>query len=494
MEERAVIVIGSGPSGAMAAYRLVHQGIPVILLESGLHSPDGLLVRMFGRNVFRKADSHGYEERKRHIASADTHALWYANLSPGGLSNQWTGAVPRFAPEDFHEGERLHECYRWPVSYAELIPYYEEAERLLCVTGEPADLPNLPAGKYAYHSHLPADWQRIRAFAQAHGQGLISVPLADGSPWMIARRATAFNSFTNIVHQLQRSPHFKLLMGVHVLRLEWSSTLQRVSGVVYVRRADGSQQRLPAAAVVVACGPLQSTRLLFNSACADFPDGLGNAQGLLGRYLHDHPRQWWAFEVDRPLSRLPHAAYLTRLPHAASEPLLACSWTIGHASQNDRLLSLTPLKTNAFGVQVFGTTIPNEQNFVRPDPQEKDEFGLPLLNLHIRFSEAVLANMQQARDRLLNLMTEAGYRADLRKEPQPLIPGTAVHYGGTIRMHNSRKYGMLDACNRLYDVPNVVVTDASCFTTGPEKNPTLTMMAIAARAMDHLAADLKRSP
>src|SRR5436190_9344387 len=129
-----VIVIGSGPSGATAALTLLERGVAVTLLESGRKFPSGLIVRAFGRNLFRRWASE--DEGYAYVASGDPDTQWRSALLPGGLSNYWTGAVPRFAPEDFFEGARLHERYRWPISYADLAAYYTYAERLLDVVGE----------------------------------------------------------------------------------------------------------------------------------------------------------------------------------------------------------------------------------------------------------------------------------------------------------------------------------------------------------------------
>jgi choline dehydrogenase-like flavoprotein len=143
------------------------------------------------------------------------------------------------------------------------------------------------------------------------------------------------------------------------------------------------------------------------------------------------------------------------------------------------------------GVQVFGTTIPTEGWYVKPDDTGVDRFGMPLLDIHMEYDEDVVCNVIRARGHLLQLMEEAGYRCSLGKVAPQLSPGASVHYGGTVRMHDNPSYGMLDSWNRLHEVPNVAVVDASCFTTGPEKNPTLTAMALAARAAERLASDLK---
>lgn len=495
VDDRRVIVIGSGPAGAMAALTLLQEGIPVTMLESGQTMPRGLLIRALGRNVYRRRLR--LENRKnyvqQHVASDDPTTCWYHDLVPGGLSNYWTGAVPRFAPEDFREGERLHERYRWPISYEDLAPYYRQAERRLEVVGEARNTPSLPAPLVTHGRRLRGEWRNVARHAEHFGQGLVPLPLADGPPWLIARSGVAFNSFTKIVEKLRRYPHFQLLLGAHALRLEWSGATQRVNAVLYYDRGAACERRVAGAAVVVACGALSSTKLLLASACSDFPDGLGDTEGLLGRYLHDHAQDLSGIELDTPLPRLGHAAYLTRAPYAESSPLLAASCTVGNrsASPVEKLLTFTPLKSTAFGVVVFSSMVPLERNRVSLHAGAKDEFGLPMLDVHIHYDSEVLTNVVAARERLRAILESAGYRCTVKPALKGLTPGNSVHYGGTIRMHSSPRYGMLNGWNRLHAVDNVVVGDASCFTTGVEKNPTLSVMAIATRAAHRLAVDLK---
>src|SRR6185369_12050688 len=128
-DECQVVVIGSGPAGAAAARELVQGGISVTMLEAGMDFQPGLLVRLGGKNLYRRMPP--LLEEAGHSVSGDARTLCYTKLAPGGLSNCWTGAVPRFAPEDFTEGERLHESFRWPITYAELAPYYDKVERSL---------------------------------------------------------------------------------------------------------------------------------------------------------------------------------------------------------------------------------------------------------------------------------------------------------------------------------------------------------------------------
>jgi choline dehydrogenase-like flavoprotein len=135
--------------------------------------------------------------------------------------------------------------------------------------------------------------------------------------------------------------------------------------------------------------------------------------------------------------------------------------------------------------------VPEEKYYVAPAKDEKDEFGFPASEVHISFDQKVLHNVVQAREHLLQLLQDAGHRGAIRKIVPMLVPGMALHYGGTARMHTSPEFGVTDDFNRLHEIPNVLVVDASCFTTGAEKNPTLTVMALAARSADRLARDLR---
>lgn len=488
---RKVIIIGSGPSGAMAAHELISQNIPVVMLESGDKFPRGLLIRLAKTNLYRWKSGDGFREGDLHTSSGDPDTVWHYNFSPGGMSNDWTGAVPRFAPEDFNEGERLHESYRWPIEYNDLVPYYKKSEHFLDITANPNNVPQLNAGDVAFPHQLPKDWQQIAKHANAVGQGLTTIPIADGKPWMVVRRGTAFNSYSKIITALFKSKDFTFITNAHALCLEWSSKDKKASAIVYHDKETNSRKRLTADAFIITCGSLNSTKLLFNSTSNDFPNGMGNNLGVLGHYLHDHPKEWWSFDTDKPLSVLSPSAYLTRIPHEESLPLLAASWTIGYTSSKDKLKSLFAMKGNSIGVQIFGTMIPKETFYAKPNFDKKDSYGLPLLDLHINYEEDVIDNVIKSRNRLISIMSAAGYQCSIHDIVPQLHPGQSVHYGGSVRMHKSPKYGVVNAENRLHDVPNVIVSDASCFTTCSEKNPTLTAMALSARAASLLANDLK---
>jgi choline dehydrogenase-like flavoprotein len=489
---RRVVVIGSGPSGATAALTLLERGVPVTLLESGTSFPAGLVVRAFGRNLYRKWGSRG--DRYEFVRSGDPVTEWRNDLTPGGLSNFWTGAVPRFAPEDFYEGERLHQRYRWPVTYADMAPYYTYAEKLLGVVGERRPVPQLPPAEALVQTRrLPRAWQQVADAAEPQSQGIVYTPIADGPPWMIRRTGAGFNSYERIVSRLHRYPHFELRLGAHVQRLNWNRALNRVDAVEYLDRTTGAPIELDATAVVVAAGPLASPKLLLQSVSSDFPDGLGNRHGVLGHFIHDHPKDWCVLVLERQLPRIDQPLHVTRAPYSESTPLMGAAMTIGPVSKWDRVLSFTGATTGRFGVVTFGTMLPEDRNFVRLDHSRCDEFGMPILDIRMQFGPEVHDTLEAARGRLMRVFERAGIGASLERPMEPLVPGRSAHYGGGVRMHASPEFGMLNAWNRIHGVQNVCVVDASSFTTAVEKNPTLTAMALAGRAAARLAQDLTSS-
>jgi choline dehydrogenase-like flavoprotein len=487
MADEPVIVVGSGPCGAIAAAQLVAHGRDVVMLDAGLRAPRGFLVRAAGNTVVRRMGWAEYST-DRHDPSSQPYVDWISSLSLGGLSNYWTGAVPRFAPDDFTEGGRLDERYRWPITYEDLVAFYGLAEGYLTVTAGD-HITGVPSNVKRFDYRLPAAWQAIVTAAQHDGHGVGALPLAKGRPWMVVRRGTEFDSYHCIVEPLRRSPRFRFVSGAHVLRLNWSGAAGRVDSIEYVDRESRRVERLAAAAVVVAAGAIDSTALLLRSTSPDFPTGLGNTGGLVGRYLHDHPREWWTASPDRKLPALAHPVYVARVAHDDAKPLMATSLTLGLAAKAERLMTYIRMSTSHFGVQVFGTMIPTpDVGVTLGGDAEVDSLRRPSISL--RYDNEAVGNLVSARRRLQDIFAGAGVRLTLPGPFHEPRPGSSVHFGGSVRMHGDRAFGVLDRWNRIYDVPNVVVCDSSCFTTGPEKNPTLTAMAIAARAATRLASDV----
>jgi choline dehydrogenase-like flavoprotein len=493
-DDRRVVVIGSGPPGATAALFLARAGIDVMLLEAGpRRSALGLTVRVRGltvahlaRPLRRAADRAGIS-----AVAADAGVSIYEDLAPGGLTNHWSCAVPRFSKDDFEDARRAGDAFAWPVGYGDLAPWYDQVEPLLRISGAAEDAPAVPAGRVQHAWALGRDWTPIGAEAARLGRSLLPLPYTYGSETTLTLSGTVFNSFARLVRPALRTGRLGLRFGARVSRLEWSPQKRRVTAVLYRDERTGLEERVPCGAVVVAAGAVNSARLLLESRSTDFPAGLGNTEGVLGRYLHDHPLGKLVVDLQRPISVHP-PAYISRPLLDGTQPLYAAAavqWT-GTALRAKSLLAGHPGRMPWVGFNVFGTMAPSLTDGLRLDPARSGAAGRAGLTLEIRHPPEAPRVLEQTRDQIVEMLAGAGLAPRVRLWKIE-APGTSVHFGGTCRMHASPRFGMLDAWSRMHAVPNVVVADSAAFTTGPEKNPVLTAMALSARAADRLARDLR---
>jgi choline dehydrogenase-like flavoprotein len=491
-DERRVIVIGSGPAGATAVKSLVEAGIDVTLLESGSEqSARGLTARVAGMTVAKLRRAPLAPRRDGVTATADTGAELYEELAPGGLTNYWSCAVPRFSPEDFADAERAGREYTWPLGYDDLAPWYDRVEPYLLISGPAEGVPQLPAGRPQKAWTLGDDWNGVRNATSADGRRVLPLPYACGSNTTVTLTNNVWNSFVRLVKPAQRSPRLRVRFDAHVLRLDYSPDKRRVEGVVFRDTRTGLEERLPCSAVVLGAGAVNTAQILLASTSSAFPDGLGNTHGVLGRYLHDHPLGKLVLDLGVPISIYP-PAYVTRERLGAAEPLYAAAcvqWTgivmIARALRHGHLT-----RSTYTGFNVFGTMPPSKENFVALDTETTRSNGSAAIRLNVRHPAESERALIDARDNVVELLERARLRPKVRIwHTEPV--GHSIHYAGTCRMHASPEYGMLDAWSRLHAVRNVMVADSAAFTTGPEKNPVLTAMALAARGSDKLARDLR---
>jgi choline dehydrogenase-like flavoprotein len=320
---------------------------------------------------------------------------------------------------------------------------------------------------------------------------VLAVPYVYGADTTVTLSGTVFNSFVRLVKPLERKRRVTVRYDAIVLRLEWSKQTRRVEAVVYKDARTGEEHRLPCAAVVLAAGAINTPKILLESVSDEFPRGLGNTEDVLGRYLHDHPVGKIVVDLARDISIHP-AAYISRAPLERTPPLYAAQsaqWT-GAALLAKSVLARSPGRMPWTGFSTFGTMTPIRENRIALDDSKRAPDGSSAIALHIRHPPESESILDQARDELVELLERAGFGPKIRIWKIEHA-GSANHYGGTCRMHASPKFGMLNGKGRLHAVPNVLVVDSAAFTTGPEKNPVLTAMALAARATDLLVADVR---
>jgi choline dehydrogenase-like flavoprotein len=486
------VVVGSGPAGAAATSLLARAGVDVMLLEAGLpHAAFGFTALARGVTVARLHRDLGPRSDGVTVIG-DPRTVLYEDIAPGGLTNHWSCAVPRFSSDDFLDARRAGEAYTWPVDYDDLVPWYEWVEPLLCIAGSPTGAPQLPASRVRDVRSLDrSTWMPIAEAAQRAGQAIVPVPYVYGGRTTVTFSGTVFNSFVRLVKPLQRSRQLTIRFGARVTQLEWSGASRRVEAVLFRDARTGATHRIRCRAVVLAAGAINTTKILLQSTSNDFNDGLGNTHGVLAHYLHDHPLGKLEIEVASPMSFRP-AAYVTRLPLDRTVPLYASAclqWSGVHRFVRS-VFSRHPGRQTSLGFSVFGTMAPAEHNRVALDLSRPTPEGTPGVLLDIRYPIESTRALEASRDQLVGLLDSVNLKP--RVSLWLIDPvGAAIHYAGTCRMHASPRFGMLDRWSRLHAVPNVAVADSAAFTTGPEKNPVLTAMALAARASQRLADDLR---
>jgi choline dehydrogenase-like flavoprotein len=460
----------------------------VLVLEAGSEQARlGFTVRVRGFTVAkRRPPLHSRADLR---LTGDPATTVYEELAPGGLSNHWSCAVPRFSEDDFQDAIRAGEEYAWPIGYGDLERWYDAVEPLLQIAGADHGTRQLPAGRISVTRRLGPDWDSVVTSAQEGGRSVLPMPYAYGGTSFYTPSGTSFNAYTRLIAPALRRDALKFRGDSRVVRLEWSPTERRVVAALAVD-AGGREQRIACDGVIVAAGAVNSAQILLDSTSADHPQGLGNEHGVLGRYLHDHPLGKLVIDLGRLVS-VHRPAYVTRPTLERAEPLLAAAFMqwVGTETLVRSVFRARPGHLREIGFTVFGSMVPRRDDYVARDSTRPAGPTGSKFELALRHPPEIAQLLDQARRQLLEIFERAGW------EPRERVwkieaPGTSVHYGGTCRMHASPRYGVVDAWCRIFGVPNVAVADSAVFTTTPEKNPVLTAMALAARAGDRLAREL----
>lgn len=498
-----VVVIGSGPTGTAAAWQLLQRGAKVVMLEAGGGPLLGLQVRCQGRELCRTTPAADWLLRHypRFENLGDPLARWVQLQASGGMANVWGGVVLRAAPCDFEPPPDGDERHRWPFGYSDLEPWYQRVERLLWIRGSRIGVTTLPASLVKEALSLDPLFSPLANAAADQGRALLPLPYVDGPPDRLLPCASPRQAMWPLL-QLMLRRGLRLIRHATVTRIVPHPVQSRVQAVDYID-ASATLRRIETDAVVLAAGSLASPKLLLQSACPGFPDGLGNSHGLVGRYLHDNPLSYIHAVVDRPLPYLDGSSgglYLTRRDHQEGRPCgyqIYSGWAARfHANlrlgvRDQMTMSHADREGSAMVFSCYTTQTPSSRLGLRLHPSACDRHGLPLLRLDASFGAEEHQALADGLESVREMLVATGWDHQIvRTEIQP--PGASVHWGGAARMHQDARFGVVDGFNQCHEVPNLLIVDASCFTNCLEKNPTLTAMAIAMRAADSLAARATR--
>lgn len=520
-----VLIIGAGASGGVVALRLAEAGFSVVCLEQGrwhdradyrgAHPDWELTARQqwsASPNIRALPEDYAVDD-----ADSDVSPLMFAGV--GGSMLLFAGAWPRMLPSDFRVRTLDGVADDWPLTYAELRPYYERTDRQFGVSGlggdpayppgEDPPLPPLPIGpgglKVARaHSRLGWHWwPEPNAILSAAYQG--RNPCVQRGTCMQGCNEGAKAS-TDLTHWPQAiALGARLVTGARVQRLEVDRA-GLVTGATWIDD-DGNERFQPAGVVVLAANAIGTARLLLNSTSPAHPDGLANSSGLVGRRLMMHPfanvtglfdenlESWQGhfgcsiesfefYETDERRGFVRGAKWglaPTGGPINAALPSRAGEQVWGA----DHHLHIRNRFGRGASWGLFGEDLPDEDNRVTLSAGAVDATGMPIPELHYKVSENSRRLLDFHIDKASESLVEAGAHTI---EVDRLMRYSGWHLLGTARMGRDPATSVLDEWNRSHDVANLFVVDGSCFVTSGGVNPTSTICALALRAADRMVA------
>jgi choline dehydrogenase-like flavoprotein len=552
--EYDAIVIGSGISGGWAAKELTEKGLNVLLLERGKnieHVKDYVNATKAPweyphRGVRTYAMEEAWPVLRRDYPLNEMNLDWWASdkdspytevrrfdwyraYQVGGRSLLWGRQSYRLGDIDLEANAREGIAIDWPIRYADLAPWYDHVERFAGISGSREGLPQLPDGEFQPPMPLNAGEVQVAARLQGGFGGRrriipgrtanLTQPLPGRSPcqyrnacWLGCPYGAYFSTQSSTLPAAMATGRLTLLPHAIVTELAYDKDRKRVSGVRVLDALSEKATEFRARIVFLCASTLNSTWLLMRSATDVWPGGLGSSSGELGHNLMDHHFRLGAqgrlegLEDKDTYGRRPTGFYIPRYRNldgdtrnylrgfgyqgrASREDWTRGTWEIGVGGGfKDRIAEPGAW---TIGAMAFGEMLPDHANRVGIDPTRTDRWGLPVLSIDCALGE----NEQQMRHDMMNDMAETLEAAGVKHVcafDKGYFPGMGIHEMGTARMGRDPKTSVLNAWNQVWDAPNVFVTDGSCMVSSACQNPSLTYMALTARAADHAVAELKR--
>ena len=547
------IVIGSGVSGGWAAKELTEKGLRVLMLDRGVMVEHGQDYDYDGkapfeipaRDVMPKhlIDSDYFIAKNGYIAPSSQKFYNNDRLNPyaygegdkfywirpgavGGKSLIWGRWSFRWSPEDFEANKKENVGIDWPIRYDDLAPWYDYVEKVVGVSGSRENLPQLPDSLFQppMQMNVAEKWLKEKLEASSPGRKLIPSRLSNmtedkpdqGRSKCQFRnqcgRGCSFGSYFStqaVTLPLARATgRLTLRPDSVVTSLEYDAPRRRVTGVRVVDAKTKQVEIIPARMVFLCASAMASTQILMNSRAPGSGKSHFDSSGTLGRYVMDHIFRVGAageipgFDQFIEYGRRPGGVYIPRFRNVGGEEGIGFRRGYGFQGSARR----EPVPPKGFGASMkqgmrdygpwrfamgaFGECLPYEDNHVSLHADKVDRFGVPLMRFDVRFRENEIRMMDDARTEGEKMLRAAGLR-NVHSWRGEHVPGDAIHEMGGARMGHDPRHAVLNKWSQAHDAANLFVTDGAQMASVSCVNPSLTFMALTARAADHAVKQLK---
>ncbi|SNS78411.1 GMC family oxidoreductase [Sphingopyxis indica] len=547
------IVVGSGVSGGWAAKELTEKGLRVLMLDRGVmvehgadYSYDGKpAYEIPARNIMPEPliesdyfiATHGYvspasqkfynNDRLNPYAYDEGEKFyWIRPGAVGGKSLIWGRWSFRWSPEDFEANKRENVGIDWPIRYDDLAPWYSYVEKYAGVSGSRENLPQLPDSEFQppMPMNIAEKWLKERLEATSPGRKLIHARLSNmtedkpdqGRSRCQFRnqcgRGCSFGAYFSTqavtLPAARATGRLTLRADAVVSNLEYDPKARRVTGVRVVDAKTGVAEIIPARLVFLCASAMASTQILMNSRIPGTGKSHFDTSGTLGRYVMDHIfRVGISGEIPGmtdyiEYGRRPGAVYIPRFRNVGGEEGVGFRRGYGYQGSAYRNPAwpqgfgaamkhgMRRYDSWKFGMGAFGECLPYEDNRVSLHPDKVDRFGVPLMRFDVTFRENELKMMSDARTEGEKMLRAAGL-INVQSERKEHVPGDAIHEMGGARMGADPRESVLNKWSQAHDASNLFVTDGAQMASISCVNPSLTFMALTARAADHAVKQLQ---
>ncbi len=548
------IVIGSGISGGWAAKELCEKGLKTLVLERGrdvVHLKDyptatkapwefahrgAMPAKILEENpvvarcyAFGEATDHFFVKDTEHPYIQEKPFDWIRGYQVGGKSLLWARQTQRWSKYDFEGPARDGFATDWPIRYDDLAPWYSHVERFAGISGNYDKVETLPDGDF-----LPA-WemncvekeiqQKIMAAYKdryvvqgrcAHLTQPKQIHKDQGRNQCQARSLCErgcpfggyFSSNASTIPWAAKTGNLTLRPNSVVHSIIYDDKKGKATGVRIIDSVTKQATEYFAKIIFVNAACLNSNLILLNSTSTRFPNGFGNDNGLLGKYIAFHNYRGTASaSYDGPLDKY----YYGRRP---TQPMMPNFRNV-YKQETDFLRgymvfygagrgggyaegigaeakeAMTELGGWFISVMMQGETIPKETNHVRLSSDKKDAWGIPQLITSVDYDDNDVKSMKDFHNVVSEMFDKVGCK-DIKTHDSKQAPGLDIHEMGGVRMGKDPKTSMLNKWNQFHNCENVFVTDGACMTSTSTQNPSLTFMALTARAANHAVEELKK--